>query len=440
MVGQLPQGSGGVAALGIIFAVLSATCSSLIVWLTWYHNERLSYVALIAYCTLLATIFSFAHEINVVASFHDIQLEQYAARLKNPDSPELRLTSGSTGTDLIIYYLESYCYNVGGLLVLFWAFELAQSVYGLTHKMSLKKLLRRINAAGKVVAVCLPILVVLLLKTTVGQYSQTTYAIITDVPLTLSLGLGSILMLAILGRYIYSRRRLLRFEPVYGVSSDPESQMQSITSSQSPMVEQARSHCKGIYDRWLMTRFSIAFALLMIYELTYTLYQQISIANFQERTSDPDFSAATARGIFLFAIPGNLPGIGVFLVFGTTTAFRNHMYITFVKRFQRDQEPAYEDSPSPSVESLPPLRAMGPDTMKTLPQRPGSANDWISDHELSPVEDAQVHNDRHTIYEPKRVSVPVATARPILTRVYTDSSKDSELSLVIMRHSESRDM
>jgi hypothetical protein len=76
------------------------------------------------------------------------------------------------------------------------------------------------------------------------------------------MGLGSILMLAILGRYIYSRRNLLNFDAGQGASTDPESQTNSSNAeSRYSRFTKAR-RTRAMYDSWLMTRFTVAFFFL----------------------------------------------------------------------------------------------------------------------------------------------------------------------------------
>ncbi|KAI1859333.1 hypothetical protein JX265_010336 [Neoarthrinium moseri] len=443
MVGQLPEGSDGLAAATLTFAAASLICSSLVIWLTWCHNERLSYVALLAYFTLTSTLCSLIQQIHDIAHFRDVILEQHEARLKNPLSPDGRVANGSTGMDLILYYMQFYCYQVMSMLVLWWASELTQSVYGFMHKRSTRKTLRKVNAAGKIVAIILPLIIILLLRTPPVQKSQLTFTVLTDVPLGLSMGIGSILMVFILARYIYSKRKLLRFEPGRGDSTtDAESQLSFHNASR--VSKTSRPRRRAIYDRWLMTRFTIAFLFLAVFQGTATLFQQLSIQSFQAKISipEPDLSASNANRILLLFIPGNLPGVALFVVFGTTTAFRQHMSKTLQRLkpewrlpnlFRRNRGLMYDDLPSPHVVPMAKIREMGPDLMKKLPHRPDSRSDYSDDEdvELQRVERAKLH-DRHSIYVMRTLSVHMTTI-PMRERPTTDSSKDSTPSLVIMR-------
>lgn len=447
MGAQLPQGAEGVAAVSVTFACISIVCSSMVIWLTFVHNETRSYVALLAYFTLLSTTASIIQQIHVIAFYRDVEIQQYEARVKNPFSPDARVANGSTGMDLILYYIQFYCYQTMSLLILWWASELAQSVYGLLHKGTTRRILRRVNAAGKITAVVIPLIIILLLRAPPVQKDPLVFTVITDIPLGLAMGLGSILMIVILGRYIYSRRKLLRFDAGQGASTDPESQTSSQAGSRYSRFSRATKPKRNrvIYDRWIMTRFTAAFFFLCIFQATATLFQQLSIGNFEDRLAipEPDFSVEKARKSLLLFIPGNLPGIALFLVFGTTTAFRRYMrerYSDLMKRIRTIRQPRKKtqvyppELPTPRMGYQPRIYAERPDLMKTLPHRPDSSNDNIdADVQLKEAEKAIVH-EGNTIYVMRELSVQ-RSSRYIDQRMPTDSTKDSTPSLIIMRQS-----
>ncbi|KAK6214368.1 hypothetical protein LQW54_004417 [Pestalotiopsis sp. IQ-011] len=68
------------------------------------------------------------------------------------------------------------------------------------------------------------------------------------------------------------------------------------------------------------------------------LFQFTGMSNSNEdatRTS-PDFSVERAKETTILFLPGPAPSYLLFIVFGTTAAFRRHMYETFVpRRWQR---------------------------------------------------------------------------------------------------------
>lgn len=108
----------------------------------------------------------------------------------------------------------------------------------------------------------------------------------------------------------------------------------------------------------------------------------------------PDMSVGRAQTTLYLFMPGNTPGIALFIVFGTTAAFRKHMYRTFVPaRFQKKAKlPLYDeatDGDASFVVSSPlglsraaaqgwpaplqvpsPAKTQHPDLMKSLPTPP----------------------------------------------------------------------
>jgi hypothetical protein len=108
-----------------------------------------------------------------------------------------------------------------------------------------------------------------------------------------------------------------------------------MTSSHAPSGGKQN---KGMWDRWLLVRFTIAFVSLSVFEVTNTLFQIRAVMNAESdaAASAPDFSAERAKGAWIFFMPGVTPGLFIFIVFGTTTPLRRYMYETIVPtRWQR---------------------------------------------------------------------------------------------------------
>jgi hypothetical protein len=77
---------------------------------------------------------------------------------------------------------EYYSYNVEAMVVMFWAFELAQSVYGLSSKPHLRPLLRKINSWSKALAVLFPMVTILLLRVPAVQEIFVLFILLADLP------------------------------------------------------------------------------------------------------------------------------------------------------------------------------------------------------------------------------------------------------------------
>ncbi|KAI0594211.1 hypothetical protein F4775DRAFT_455580 [Biscogniauxia sp. FL1348] len=336
MPDQLPRGAEGAAAVTLTFASISWICSAVMIWLTWTHNQRFSYVALVAYITIISTIASIIQQIHDVVLWRDVMTEQFQHRLAEPDNADLQIANGSVGMDLVLFYIQFYCYNVEALLITFWASELVQSIYSLNERPATARILEKFNATGKIVALLLPILFILVVRAPAIHSSVKALVHIVGIPLIISLGCGSLLMLTILFRYIQTRRKLAPLFPSSLQSSHPGSSKSRNRISWGG----AALGTHGVYDRWLMTRFTLSFILLGVFQATSFLFQRFSAHNTEvdAQSASPDLSAARARQALFLFIPGNTPGVALFVVFGTTTAFRRHMYKTFVPRRWQKQE------------------------------------------------------------------------------------------------------
>ncbi|KAI1813787.1 hypothetical protein GGS20DRAFT_586110 [Poronia punctata] len=166
---------------------------------------------------------------------------------------------------------EFYCYNVEGLLTLFWAFYLAFSVYYPERRTS--------SAAAKAIAIILPALLIAFLRIPSVRKSPKLFLALADISLAASLLLGSIFLIAIFAKYIHTRRNVRR---------------------------------DGIYDSWLIVRFAIAFFFIEAFQ-TLTLLSEIVKYKYNnddmERPVAPDLSAARARGDFAEFVPGVSAGL-----------------------------------------------------------------------------------------------------------------------------------
>jgi len=72
---------------------------------------------------------SIIQQIHTIASWNDIKTDQWENVKANVGNPELNITGASTGLDLAVFYIQYYTYNVESMLILFWATELAWSIF-----------------------------------------------------------------------------------------------------------------------------------------------------------------------------------------------------------------------------------------------------------------------------------------------------------------------
>ncbi|KAI0121322.1 hypothetical protein BJ170DRAFT_588289, partial [Xylariales sp. AK1849] len=332
-INQLPAGAEGVAALALIYSSVSWICSVLLIWAARLYREARSYIALLSYFTLVSNTASIIQQVHDMTYYREVLQQQFLRKTTFLDNPELAIANGSYGLDLVLYYIQYYSYNVEAMLVMFWAFELAQSVYGLSAKPRLKYILRRLNVAGKWIAVLLPLVTILLLRAPAIQDVFIVFILIADLPLMLSLAIGSITMIAILTRYVQSRKKFSNWQPEGSSSAATGNTVETTQTSQSPSIQKTKSTTsRSLYDRWLMVRFTIAFVTLGIFEVTNTMFQIQSVNNNKKDATltEPDYSVDRAKTTFFLFLPGVTPGIFVFLVFGTTAGCRAALKDAFI--------------------------------------------------------------------------------------------------------------
>ncbi|ORY58485.1 uncharacterized protein BCR38DRAFT_352843 [Pseudomassariella vexata] len=351
MVHQLPVGAEGAAALALIYASVSWTCSSLLLWLTWVHQEGWSYIAMVSAFAILSTTASITQQIHDIIFYRDVITEQFMRKTTFLENPELAIANGSFGLDLVLYYIQYYSYSVQAMLVMFWAGELAQSVYGLGANSRMRRIWRNVNTGGKAVAVVLPLITILLLRIPAIQHVFVAFILIADLPLMISLAIGSSTMIAISCRYVQSRKSFTRWTPPQNSDSALSEEMGTMRSGnlQSSTVISGTSHSgtttttgrkrprkrpNGLYDRWLMVRFTIAFVMLAIFEVTNTLFQLQSVNNNKKDTqlAEPDLTVDRAKVTFFLFLPGTTAGIALFIIFGTTAGCRKSMQETFIPK------------------------------------------------------------------------------------------------------------
>ncbi|KAF4874169.1 hypothetical protein CGCSCA1_v006813 [Colletotrichum siamense] len=322
---QIPEDAVGTVVGVLIYSVICLLGSLMVVWLAWQHGERISYVNCLAYFTTLSTVCSIIQQTRLVLYWEDIMTARFEYAATNVASPEAVISNAAIGEDLVLYYIQYYCYNVLALFDMFWAFALAQSVWGLNEKPKLKRPLLIINRIGKIFSPLFPLVTTTCLQAPSIRNNFGGFLLLAGQPLLWSIGFGSVATLAILIRYIQSRRRLQKLNVGYGQPSSSRG-----TSGHKPRKT-------SIYDRWLMLRFMISFVILAMFEVTIMLFSTSARKNIavDHARLTPDISAKRARQDFLLFMPGVTASLLVFLVFGTTKPFIEYMRKCLSRIFTR---------------------------------------------------------------------------------------------------------
>ncbi|EAA33395.2 hypothetical protein GE21DRAFT_6482 [Neurospora crassa] len=336
MAAQLPSEAIGSAVGILIYSLFCLFLSLLLLWLVWVHHERRSYVAMLSFSMSLGTLASIIQQIHTIAYWNDVKTSQYENVVANAGRPELNVTGASTGFDLVLFYIQYYSYNVDAMLVVFWSVELANSILQLRNSR-----LNRLRGSlwAKASAIILPIIQVCLLRTNVVQGSVFGFMVLADFIMVISFGIGSLLLFAILIKYIHSRAALVSWKVRYGQNSskttNPYSGSGNVPSGHRPSALPRRN----IYDSWLAVRFTVAFVALGLFELV-VIFFQLRAANTNTKANippHPDLSAARARGDFALFCPGVSASLLIFIVFGTTRTFREYVWTRFAPQLLQDR-------------------------------------------------------------------------------------------------------
>ncbi|KAI1075264.1 hypothetical protein F5B20DRAFT_560638 [Whalleya microplaca] len=363
MVAQVPEGALSTAVGVEIYTLFCVFCNCLMIWLVWVHHERTSYVAFLSYFTLLSTVASLGQQFHTVARWRDIKVEQYQHALATVGEREAAITGQSVGVDLVLFYIQYYAYNVESLLCFLWACALTQTIYDYTDIDVFKRLRRLSQAITKIVAALLPAVLLSLLRIDTVRQSPVAVVVLADACIFVSLSLGGILLIAILVKYIRTRRKLLTWNVNYG--SAATSQRTERPDSLATTLEDKRP--RNIYDKWLVMRFSIAFIVIGCYEAVLIIYQisQISKSTTSEAVGDTvNLSLQRARKDFLSFMVGVSASLLVFVVFGTTRPLRQTMREKFVPTCFRRKQPV---APLPARAPSPRRERFSPSSDSSVP-------------------------------------------------------------------------
>ena len=143
------------------------------------------------------------------------------------------------------------------MLVMFWAAELCQLTYQVGERRKIRRIFRKLHVAGKFISWLFPLITILILRIPSLKDSFVAFILVADLPLMISLAIGSGLMVAVLIRYVKTRQKFTQWSPPKFNSTTTSEGGTTTTSTQNNTMGR-----KGLYDRWLMVSFTIAFVIL----------------------------------------------------------------------------------------------------------------------------------------------------------------------------------
>ncbi|KAK7699047.1 hypothetical protein SLS64_011960 [Diaporthe eres] len=294
---MLPDSVLGDAIGCLIYSFLCLIANSLLVWLIWTHNERKTYIAFIAYFTLIATYSSIIQQLYDYIFWRDLMVAQYYYGKDHAEDAEVQYQKGIFGLKLVLSYIR------------------------------------------RIVPITLAVIMIILLQLDFTHADFNVYMAIANAQFLLSLVGACIFLLMILFKYMQTRRLLKTWDGVQygkGGSSTATSGMRSFRSRANSNRNRPTN---GSFDNWLVIRLSIAFVMLCVFEYTNVGPRLKAKGHVVESAykSEPDTSHKRALSSVRGYLSGVSPSLLAFIVFGTTKTFQKKMYKTFVPRFLRER-------------------------------------------------------------------------------------------------------
>ncbi|SPN97683.1 uncharacterized protein DNG_01196 [Cephalotrichum gorgonifer] len=309
--------------LGIGILVLSIFCllsGLLMIWLMFVHRKWFTYVALMAYLTTIGATATMILLIRTIIWWRDTRIERFHRVVADADNPELTIVGQATGIDRVLSYIQFYSFSVLAMVAFLWAVALAHSIFNLQGQ---ERIRHRTTIAAKMAAFIVPAILLCLLEVEAIRQSRVAFLVIADFTMAIGMIGTSITLLAILGKYIHSRYNMLAWHVRHGSWQGSEGAGVSGTSPGK------------VYDRWLVTRLTIAFLSVAAFQITAIIYQVRSIGFTKAATlrTEPDLSTSRVGGEFYLFIPGVVPAFIILLVFGTTESSLRYIWAKFAPRW-----------------------------------------------------------------------------------------------------------
>ncbi|KUJ11882.1 uncharacterized protein LY89DRAFT_738523 [Mollisia scopiformis] len=361
MAPGIPSQAVGVSIAVLLYSSICLSLSTMLTCLLVSFGESWSYVTIFAGFTAFSTAASIAQQLHYATSWVIIKQAQFNKAVLALTQKGLAFGGAAQIVDQILFFIQFYCYNVMSLNILFWTIALFTGSWGIRAKW-LGDWHERVAPISKVFSVLFPALIVGLLNVSAIQVNAGLFIFISYVTMFSSLSMGSVLLVLILYKYMKTRRLVSGYSRrgkwwASGSSKD-RSDNRSGNRSENDVgtrytAETAVTNTRrSIYDRALITRFTIGFVILALFEvaiIVFTLFQANNNAAIAA-SGQPDHSiSGTISDIVLF-IPGVTASLMAFLVFGTTKNWRQYRDLItggcgirkklIIKRVRRAEEAA----------------------------------------------------------------------------------------------------
>ncbi|EPQ61896.1 hypothetical protein BGT96224_4631, partial [Blumeria graminis f. sp. tritici 96224] len=300
---------------------------------SFLDTNRPADVTFFSVFTVVSTFASIIQQIHFVANWNIIKQGHFEHVMDKMHRHGIAFGGAGETWDLVLFYIQFYCYNAMSLNILFWAISLFNSSWADTFSR-LGDRNNKLASASKVFSIIWPGVIIALMQCQMLQHIPILHITVSYITMFTSLTLGSVLLVLILFKYIKTRRLLAecngRGEWWATIDADDLMYRTSTTDSNSSSVSaKISSKKKSIYDRALVTRFTIGFVVMrQVVIIFFTLFQ---INNNREmaESGEPDLSVDGAIEESFMFIPGVSVSLIAFLVFGTTKSWRRYRDLIF---------------------------------------------------------------------------------------------------------------
>ncbi|GAB7349231.1 hypothetical protein MBLNU459_g8394t1 [Dothideomycetes sp. NU459] len=267
---------------------------------------------------------------NNLANWYQLRRDFIDASRAAKLNPSLALGALSVGFNAALYWIEYYLYGVDALLLMFWAVALVFSVWEFQPAI-LHNRERMFGIVSKLAAFLLPVIFVGLHNVhTTGFIS--TFVLVNFVVL-LGLAFSVICIILILAKYLWTRMGVVSFGTASLSLRPNDSFEQSLSSRWARLSARV--------DPWFIVRFTIASVLLCTFEIFLVSFCIRRYDNALKASSgvEADYSIHTSVLDIIDYIPGPLPSLLVFFIFGTTPPLRARYREIFapLKCFRKDR-------------------------------------------------------------------------------------------------------
>ncbi|CAD6444337.1 9c1bf90e-de70-4607-976d-dff0b9741d74 [Sclerotinia trifoliorum] len=321
----IPQEAIGASAAVLSYSFLCLILVTLLICMLWTYGERWTYVTFLAEFSALSTLGSIAQQIHFNRDWLIVKQDDYETALKAVDLPALGLSGVGNEVDLTLFTIQFYSYNVMALMVLFWAVKLFCGSWEIRANFLGSWMRENISLISKIFAVIMPGILVGVGKAPAVLKSPGATFILTNLTMLVSLSIGSILMILILYKYIKTRRLLFAHDKrngwwgSSGAATATDTTGTCAVNGSGITNDNSKASRRSLYDRALITRFTIGFVILLVLEVALIIFSLYSAKNFQKlaKSSSPDFAVSSCIIDIVLFIPGVSTSFLVFLVFGT---------------------------------------------------------------------------------------------------------------------------